>query len=140
MWNQVLLVVHVLIAVAMIALILLQQGKGADAGAAFGSGASGTVFGSRGSASFLSRATAILATLFFITSLSLAYLASSNAKSSSAVDKALTQSEQKKAVPAATTGKAKPAEKKQAAPAKPAENKAAKTEKPKNKSKLPVSE
>lgn len=152
MWNNILLVVHVLIAVAMIALILLQQGKGADAGAAFGSGASGTVFGSRGSASFLSRATAILATLFFITSLSLAYLASSNAKSGgSAVDKALTQGQQKKAAPAATD-KTKPAESKQTAPAKPAESKTtkpetkpaesqpAKSEKSKSKSSLPVGE
>ncbi len=68
-----LLIIHVLISMAIIGLILLQHGKGADAGAAFGSGASGTVFGARGSGSFLSRATAVLATLFFITSLSLAY-------------------------------------------------------------------
>jgi len=65
---------HVVIAALMIGLILIQHGKGADAGAAFGSGASGTVFGSKGSGSFLTRSTAILATLFFITSLSLAYL------------------------------------------------------------------
>jgi preprotein translocase subunit SecG len=63
------------LAVAIIALVLLQRGKGADAGAAFGAGASGTVFGSRGTTSFLSRTTAILATLFFLTSLGLAYLA-----------------------------------------------------------------
>ena len=66
---------HVFLAVAIIALVLLQRGKGADAGAAFGAGASGTVFGSRGTTSFLSRTTAVLATLFFITSLGLAYLA-----------------------------------------------------------------
>ena len=65
--------VHVLISALIIGLVLMQHGKGADAGAAFGSGASGTVFGAQGSASFLSRATAILATLFFITSLTLAY-------------------------------------------------------------------
>lgn len=75
MLNNILLVFHVLIAVAIIGLILLQQGKGADAGAAFGGGSSGTVFGSQGSGNFLSRTTAILATLFFITSLSLAYMA-----------------------------------------------------------------
>jgi preprotein translocase subunit SecG len=75
MLNNILLVVHVLIAVGIVALILLQQGKGADAGAAFGGGSSSTVFGSQGSGTFLSRATAILAALFFITSLSLAYLA-----------------------------------------------------------------
>ena len=100
MLNNILLVFHILIAVAMIGLILLQQGKGADAGAAFGSGASGTVFGARGSASFLSRATAVLATLFFITSLSLAYLASSSAKAGSVLDKVKTeQTQQKKAPP-----------------------------------------
>jgi preprotein translocase subunit SecG len=76
MLNNILLVVHVLIAVGIVGLILLQQGKGADAGAAFGGGASGTVFGSQGSGTFLSRATAILAALFFATSLWLAFLAS----------------------------------------------------------------
>ncbi len=74
MLYQVVLVFHVLIAVSLIALVLLQHGKGADAGAAFGSGASATVFGSQGSASFLTRATGALATGFFLTSLSLAYL------------------------------------------------------------------
>lgn len=70
----ILVIVQVLAAVALIGLILIQHGKGADAGAAFGSGASGTVFGSRGSANFLSRSTAWLATVFFIVSLALAYL------------------------------------------------------------------
>lgn len=74
MGQQVILVIHVFLALGIIALVLLQRGKGADAGAGFGSGASGTVFGARGSSSAFSRATAILATLFFITSLSLAYL------------------------------------------------------------------
>ncbi len=69
---QALIVVHILLAVGIISLVLLQQGKGADAGAAFGSGASGTVFGAQGSATFLTRATAVLATLFFATSLGLA--------------------------------------------------------------------
>ena len=69
--QQILLVIHVLIAAGIIGLILMQQGTGADMGAAFGSGASGTVFGSRGSANFLTRATAVLATLFFISSLTL---------------------------------------------------------------------
>lgn len=72
---QILMVFHVLIAIAIVVFVLLQQGKGADMGAAFGSGASGTLFGARGSASFLSRTTAILAAIFFITSLSLAYFA-----------------------------------------------------------------
>ena len=70
----VLVVVQVVLAVGLIGLILIQHGKGADAGAAFGSGASGTVFGSRGSASFLSRSTGALATLFFVISLVLAIL------------------------------------------------------------------
>ncbi len=73
MLYQILIVFHVLIAIGIVVFVLLQQGKGADVGAAFGSGASGTVFGARGSASFLSRTTAILAALFFLTSLSLAY-------------------------------------------------------------------
>lgn len=77
MLYQILTVFHVLIAIAIVALVLLQQGKGADMGAAFGSGASGTLFGARGSASFLSRTTAILAALFFLNSLALAYFAGS---------------------------------------------------------------
>jgi preprotein translocase subunit SecG len=70
------LIIHTLIALAIIGLVLLQRGKGADAGAAFGAGASGTVFGARGSGSFFSRATAILAAAFFATSLTLAFLSS----------------------------------------------------------------
>jgi preprotein translocase subunit SecG len=68
------LIAHTLIALLIIVLVLLQRGKGADAGAAFGAGASGTVFGARGSSSFFSRATAVCATLFFASSLTLAYL------------------------------------------------------------------
>lgn len=74
-----LLVVHIVVAIGIIGLVLIQHGKGADAGAAFGGGggggASGSVFGSQGSGNFLSRSTAMLATVFFLTSLSLAYLA-----------------------------------------------------------------
>jgi preprotein translocase subunit SecG len=73
------LVIHTLIALAIIGLVLLQRGKGAEAGAAFGAGASGTVFGARGSGSFFSRVTAILATAFFATSLTLAFLSSQRA-------------------------------------------------------------
>ena len=65
---------HVIIAILIVALILVQKGKGADMGSAFGAGASGTIFGAKGSANFLSRTTAVLATIFFITSLALAYL------------------------------------------------------------------
>jgi preprotein translocase subunit SecG len=70
----ILVIVQVVVALALVGLILIQHGKGADAGAAFGSGASGTVFGSRGSANFLSRSTSWLATVFFCVSLALAYL------------------------------------------------------------------
>jgi preprotein translocase subunit SecG len=75
MLHTIVLITHVLIAAMIVALVLLQRGKGADAGTGFGAGASGTVFGARGSATFFSRATAVLATLFFVTSLTLAYLA-----------------------------------------------------------------
>jgi preprotein translocase subunit SecG len=75
MLHTIVLITHVLIAAMIVALVLLQRGKGADAGTGFGAGASGTVFGARGSATFFSRATAVLATLFFVTSLALAYLA-----------------------------------------------------------------
>jgi len=69
----VLLVLHVMAALGIVGLVLLQHGKGADVGAAFGSGASGSVFGAAGSANFLSRATAVLALVFFLTSLGLTY-------------------------------------------------------------------
>jgi preprotein translocase subunit SecG len=86
-WLQTLAVVfHVLLAVAIVAIVLLQRGKGADAGAGFGAGASGTVFGARGSASFLSRTTAVLATMFFLTSLGLTYLFSQRKEATSVVD------------------------------------------------------
>ena len=82
-----LMVVQVLLSISLIGLILIQHGKGADAGAAFGSGASSTVFGASGSASFLSRATAILATLFFAVSLSLTILAHRQTADVDLVDK-----------------------------------------------------
>ena len=68
------LAVHVLLALMIIGLVLLQRGKGAEAGAGFGSGASGTVFGARGTSTLFSKLTAIFAALFFVTSLTLAYL------------------------------------------------------------------
>jgi preprotein translocase subunit SecG len=73
--QTILTVIHLFLAIGLIGLILIQHGRGADAGAAFGSGASATVFGARGSGSFLSRTTAILATLFFVTSVVMAYYA-----------------------------------------------------------------
>ncbi|GAB2886452.1 preprotein translocase subunit SecG [Microbulbifer echini] len=77
--EKIVLGIHVLIALGIIGLILMQQGKGAEAGASFGSGASQTVFGSQGGGNFFSRLTAILATVFFVTSLGLAFLARQNA-------------------------------------------------------------
>jgi preprotein translocase subunit SecG len=71
---EILLVVFLVVSVALIGLILIQHGKGADMGASFGAGASGTVFGSAGSANFLTRTTAVLATLFFVVAMSLAYM------------------------------------------------------------------
>lgn len=79
--ESIILIVHILLALGIIGFVMLQQGKGADAGASFGGGASQTVFGSSGSGNFLSRTTAILATVFFITSLALAVYASQKAKS-----------------------------------------------------------
>ena len=79
MIQTVVVVVHLLVAIGLVGLILIQQGKGAETGASFGSGASGTVFGSQGSATFLSRLTAVLATVFFVTSLGLAFYASHRA-------------------------------------------------------------
>jgi len=73
--ESLILIVHVLLAVSVIALVLLQQGKGADMGASFGAGASQTVFGSGGSGNFMTRTTAVLATFFFVTSFALAIVA-----------------------------------------------------------------
>lgn len=78
--EQLILIVYLLLAVAMIGLILMQQGRGADAGASFGSGASQTVFGAAGSGNVLTRMTAILATLFFVASVGLAMLAKHKAE------------------------------------------------------------
>ncbi len=79
MIETVVVIIHLLVAIALVALVLMQQGKGAETGASFGSGASGTVFGSQGSATFLSRLTGILAAVFFLTSLGLAYYAANYA-------------------------------------------------------------
>jgi preprotein translocase subunit SecG len=107
------LVVHVLAALVIIGLVLLQHGKGADMGAAFGSGASGSLFGSTGSANFLSRATAVLAAVFFVTSLGLTYLSSDKSR-----DRGVMATH--KAQPAAPA----PAEKPAAVPAAPDGSKA----------------
>jgi len=94
---NVLIAIHILAAVAIVALVLLQHGKGADAGAAFGGGASASVFGSRGSANFLSRSTAILATVFFLTSIGLTYLYSNTSKPKSVTEQVIETSTQQPA-------------------------------------------
>jgi preprotein translocase subunit SecG len=100
--DTILLVVHVLLSLAIIGLVLLQRGKGAEAGAALGGGgggASGSVFGAQGASNFLSRTTAILAAGFFISSLTLAYMASSNhAPSSLTEESVITESVQPSAL------------------------------------------
>src|SRR4030067_617117 len=89
-WWTLILTVHVLVALGIIFLVLLQHGKGADMGAAFGSGSSGSLFGSTGSANFLSRTTAALAAVFFLTSLGLAYVATHKPKTGSSVMQGVT--------------------------------------------------
>ncbi len=93
MTYSILLVFEVLLSIALIVLILMQHGKGADAGAAFGGGSSGTVFGSKGSGSFLTRATAILAALFFVNCLALAYVVSHRTQGASVIDSVVDQAE-----------------------------------------------
>jgi len=88
---QILLVVQILICVALVVLVLLQQGRGADAGASFGGGSSGSLFGSRGPASFLSKMTAGLAVLFFANSLGLAYISSQSIERRSVVERVQSQ-------------------------------------------------
>ena len=80
-WASVLLVLHLLVAAGICGFVLLQHGKGADMGAAFGSGSAGSVFGAAGSANFLSRTTAWLAAVFFLTSVGLTYLGTQHARS-----------------------------------------------------------
>jgi preprotein translocase subunit SecG len=87
------LTIHIILAVILIILVLVQQGKGADAGAAFGSGASSTVFGARGSATFMNKITTIIALSFFVTSLSLAYISSNKSSDSNSLINATMQEE-----------------------------------------------
>src|SRR5206468_9839847 len=124
-WTNIIIIVHVLVALAIIGLVLLQHGKGADMGSGFGGGASSSLFGATGSANFLSRATAALATVFFILSLALAYIASNRPhEGGSVVDRMATpqkpaaNQEEKKDVPAASKEDKKDAP---AAPAAPAQ-------------------
>ena len=92
--DAIVLVIHIVVSLFLVGLVLIQHGKGADAGAAFGGGgggASGSLFGSQGSASFLSRGSAVLATVFFITSLSLAYLAGKTEGEGSVADSVVSE-------------------------------------------------
>ena len=128
--TTIVITAHVLVALAIIGLVLLQHGKGADMGSGFGGGSSGSLFGATGSANFLSRATAVLATVFFLTSLGLAYLATNKPKSGGGVLDAV------KTLPAPPAGGAEKAPEKAAsdkpaaivpnAPAAPAEGSKAK--------------
>ena len=97
--EKLVLVIHVLAALGVIGLVLLQHGKGADMGASFGSGASGSLFGVTGSSNFMSRATAGFVLVFFTTSLTLAYMSSHKAGSGSVVKANVTQSATPNAVP-----------------------------------------
>ena len=101
--HSAVVIFHLLLAAAIIALVLLQRGKGADAGAGFGAGASGTVFGARGSASFLSRTTATLAVLFIATSLTLAYLGGRSPEAPKSVIDRVNLPESAPALPSAPT-------------------------------------
>jgi preprotein translocase subunit SecG len=91
--QQLLIIFHVIISLSLVMLVLLQRGKGADAGATFGSGAANTMFGSQGSTPFLIKLTALLAVLFFATNLGLGYLISQQSKTD-AVDLAVQQMKQ----------------------------------------------
>jgi len=88
--RDIILVIDILSAVGLVVLVLLQQGKGADMGAAFGAGASQTLFGARGSSNFLSRTTAVLATVFFLANMSLAWLATRDAKEAPGATRSVT--------------------------------------------------
>ncbi|HYE71009.1 MAG TPA: preprotein translocase subunit SecG [Aquabacterium sp.] len=113
-WMNLVLVLQLLAALAMIGLVLVQHGKGADMGASFGSGASGSLFGATGSANFLSRSTAVCATVFFVTTLALAFMANSGggpraSSSESVLDRAATAASAPSAPAQATIPGAAPA-------------------------------
>jgi len=98
--EKVFFIVHIIVCVSLVGLILIQQGKGAETGASFGSGASQTVFGSQGSANFITRSTAVMATTFFITCLTLGYFAFQRQKESR-IDNLMPQIEQQSAAKSA---------------------------------------
>jgi len=99
-WINVVIVIHVLVALSIIGLLLLQHGKGADMGSGFGGGASSSLFGATGSANFLSRATAVLAAVFFALSLLLVYLAAHKPRTSGGVMESVKEQPAQKAPPA----------------------------------------
>lgn len=107
MLHSILMIIHVLCALGIVGLVLIQRGKGADAGAGFGAGASGTVFGARGATTALSRTTAILAAVFMITSLSLAYMGTRTPAADSSILDEVSGSEQS-SVPATPPAPAAP--------------------------------
>ena len=119
-WYTVMIVLHVVIALAIIGLVLLQHGKGADMGSGFGGGASASLFGATGSANFLSRTTAALATVFFVLSLALAYFASNRPKSESGILDAVKTEKPASDVPRPATDVPQPPQKPGAETAKPA--------------------
>ena len=128
LWTNVLIVTHVVVALAIIGLVLLQHGKGADMGSGFGGGASSSLFGATGSANFLSRTTAVLAAVFFLTSLGLAYIATNRGGDSCAG--VMDVIKEQPAAPAAPSTPSTP----QSAPeAKPAESAAPKQAAPNTK-------
>jgi len=94
-WVTLILIIDVIVALCIIGLVLLQHGKGADVGAAFGSGSSGSLFGATGSANFLSRTTAVLAVVFFVTTFALAYLVTNKPRSSGGVIDAVKEQPQR---------------------------------------------
>ena len=119
-WLNLAIMLHVLVAIAIVGLVLLQHGKGADMGSGFGGGASGSLFGATGSANFLSRTTAVLAALFFASSLALAYFAAQRPREASSVTDRAAPAQQKKAEPAKDGKGADAKIEKPAAPAAPA--------------------
>ena len=120
------LIAHVLIGIAVCGLVLLQHGKGADMGAAFGSGSAGSLFGASGSANFLSRTTAILAAIFFVTSLGLTYLSSNRTETKGVIERTKDVPVPKKDTPASV-----PAPSSIPVPAAPAEGGSKASEVPK---------
>lgn len=101
MLQQFILIIHLILAFTLIGLVLIQHGKGADAGAAFGSGASGTVFGSAGSGNFLTRLTTSIALGFAITSVALTIMATKAPRPETLTDKLMKQPDQTMVIPAA---------------------------------------